>query len=203
MNWLPRVCTVALLGVLLARSPLGNAYVLSADPVAPTVGDPVSVTLTGDLSAIAFLMVRVGYDAGLLGAQLPADALTALDDGVAGKPDAFAFYDNVAAGAFDYLVVAGASDLGVTNAAILSIPFATLGVGTALVTVSTCAATALESCDPTTPEFAGSFANELRIQIGPRVGPTVPEPGSLPLALASLAIVAAMLRRARGTDAAS
>ena len=203
MSWLPRVCGVALLGVLLARSPLGNAYMLSANPAAPTVGDPVSVTLSGDLSAIAFLMVRVGYDAALLGAQLPADELSALDDGVAGKPDAFAFYDNQAAGTFDYLVVAGATDLSVANGAILSIPFATLGVGTALVTVSTCAATALESCDPTTPEFAGIFANELRIAIGPRIGGTVPEPGSLPLALASLAVVAVMLRRARRTGAAS
>lgn len=187
------------LAVLSVVSMHGNAYVISANPSVLTAGDSTLVTLSGDLSAIAFLVVTIGYDHTLLSPNLPLDPLAALDDGVTGKSDAFAFYDNELAGSFDYVVVA-LTDLSVSGP-ILSIPFTTVGAGPALLTFTTCAATALQTCVPGDLDFAGSFeaqpsgnANEPLFTIAPAAN-NVPEPSSILLLASILIISGAFLRR--------
>ena len=190
MRWLRRVCSMGALAVLSAVSMHGNAYVLSANPASPAAGESTILTLSGDLSAISFLSVTVTYDSSRLAALLPPDELSVLDDGVTGKADAFAFYDNVAGNRFDYLVVAGLTDLSMSNGPILSIAFDTLGAGPALVTFNTCAATALQTCDPNAPDFAGSSRNDLEFTL-------VPEPSSILMVLAALLVGAALRRQRR------
>jgi hypothetical protein len=197
MTWLRRIGSVVVLAVLSGVCMHAHAYVISANPPAPAVGDITVITLSGDLNAVALLVVTVGYDPVLLSPVLPPDPLAALDDGVTGKSDAFAFYDNETLGSFDYVVVA-LTELSATGA-ILSIPFTMLEAGPALLTFTTCAASALQTCVPDDLDFAGASeavpsgnANEPIFTIQPA---RVPEPSSILLLGAVVLLSAVFVRR--------
>lgn len=199
MTWLRRVCSVVALAVLSGVSTHGNAFVITANPASITAGNSALVTLEGVLSATALLVVTIAYDPALLSPDL-SDPFAALDDGVTGKPDAFAFYDNQGPGSFDYVVVA-ATELSVSGGPILSIPFTTLAAGPALLTFTTCAATAEQNCipgdldaaEPSTAEPSGS-QNQPLFTIQPAAN-QVPEPSSILLVLSTLILSSVFLRR--------
>lgn len=166
---------------LLLAGTIAHAYQLSAFPASVTEGDTFTVTLTGVLDGVNQLNVRIGYSESL-NLQVPVvDPVEFLDPGVAGAGDAFATLDpDVAPFKYFYSAVAFVEPFSV-DGAILNVGFDALAAGVGLVTFSTCA---LPVCDLAQDYLLA----ETSIQIRPKVGVTVPEPGSLALALTTLLI---------------
>ena len=185
MKRLCETCSIAAVALLWLLHSAAFAYQLSLDPTNPKAGDAMTLTLSGDLNGISFLQISVAVAPDLLSATLPGDPLAVLDDGVAGKGEAFAFYDNVGTGTFDYVVVAG-TDLSVSNGPIVNFLFTALSAGKSVVTVSTCAATALQNCIPGDADAPPISVDRLDVTVDQGPVTPVPEPSAFVLVLAML-----------------